>query len=201
MKVIVLKKKLIRFFSYVLVAALASAATFFVTAEDPSPNMVKLAQLEQLLSEKFIGEADLTDMGDAAAAAMVDSLGDRWSYYIPADEYEAYREQMSNSYVGVGITITLLEDGSGIDVIQVAQGGPAEEAGILVGDHIIGVAGQNIAGMDTNQVRDLVKGEEGTWVELTILRGYQELTISVERDPEVVTEDMDQLFAELRNML
>ena len=181
MKVIVLKKKLLRFLSYVLVAALASAATFFLTEEELSPNVTKLAQLEGLLSEKFIGEADLTEMGDAAAEAMVDSLGDRWSYYIPADEYEAYLEQMSNSYVGVGITITLLEDGSGIDVIQVAEGGPAEEAGIQVGDHIIAVNGQSIAGMDTTQVRDLVKGEEGTFVELTVSRDYKELTFSVER--------------------
>ncbi len=180
-KVIDLKKKLVKFLSYVLVAALASAATFFVTSEDLSPNVAKLAQLEQLLSEKFIGEADLTEMGDTAAAGMVQALGDRWSYYIPADEYEAYLEQMANSYVGVGITITLLEDGSGIEVIQVAEGGPAQEAGIQVGDIIIGVAGQSIAGMDTTQVRDLVKGEEGTWVDLTLHRGSVEMTLSVER--------------------
>lgn len=174
-------KKLGKFLSYVLVALLATVVTLCVTVDDTSPTVAKLEQLEQILTEKFIGEADVTEMGDAAAAAMVDALGDRWSYYIAADEFEAYMEQMNNSYVGVGITIQVMEDGSGMEILQVTAGGPAEEAGLLPGDIIVGVAGQNIAGMETAEVRDLVKGEEGTFVDLTLRRGGEELTIPVER--------------------
>lgn len=186
-------KKFGRFLSYVLVAALATVTTLFVTAEDPSPTVDKLAQLEQILSEKFIGEADTTEMADAAADAMVASLGDRWSYYIPADEYGYYLERMSNSYVGVGITISPLEDGSGIEVIQVAAGGPAEEAGVQVGDVLIKVAGEDITGLTTDAVKEMVVGDEGTFVSMTFRRGGQEITMDVERrtvETPVATAEM-----------
>jgi len=174
-------KKLGIFLSYVLVAVLASVATFAVSADEASASIQKLEQLEQMLTEKFIGESDTQEMADAAAEAMVASLGDRWSYYIPADEYDYYLEQMSNSYVGVGITIQPAEDGSGIEVIQVAVGGPAEEAGVQPGDVLIRVDGQEIAGLTTDQVKEMVVGNEGTFVSMTFLRDARELTLEIER--------------------
>lgn len=174
-------KKLLRFLSYVAVAAAASAATLFFCVGKMTPEMSKLTQLNSMIREKFIDEADAQIMGDAAADAMVKSLGDRWSYYISASDYEAYMEQMNNAYVGVGITIRVLEDESGYEILQVAAGGPAEEAGVLVGDILVAVGGQRIAGMNTNDVRDLVKGTKGTYVDMTFLRGGEELTFSVQR--------------------
>lgn len=174
-------KKLSKFLSYVLVAALASAITFGITSGDPAPGVAKLGQLESLIEEKFIGEVDETAITDAAAEAMVDALGDRWSYYMSATEYKAYQEQMANAYVGVGITIQVMEDDSGFLIIQVTEGGPAEEAGLLAGDVVVGVAGERVAGWTTSEVRDLVKGKEGTYVEMTVLREDSEITFSVER--------------------
>lgn len=174
-------KKLSKFLSYVLVAALASAITFGITSGDPTPGVAKLGQLESLIEEKFIGEVDETAITDAAAEAMVDALGDRWSYYMSATEYKAYQEQMANAYVGVGITIQVMEDDSGFLIIQVTEGGPAEEAGLLAGDVVVGVAGERVAGWTTSEVRDLVKGKEGTYVEMTVLREDSEITFSVER--------------------
>ena len=99
-----MKKKLLTFGSYVLVAVLASVLTLASTG-GIAVGSSKLAQLEDLILERFIAGADQTELEDAAAAAMVAATGDRWSYYIPADEYETYQEQMANAYVGVGITI------------------------------------------------------------------------------------------------
>ena len=137
-------KKVWKFLSYVLVAALASAATLAVsmTLDQPSAGMQKLEELQNLLNQRFIGETDETAMMDGAAEGMVASLNDRWSFYIPADEYGYYMEQMNNSYVGVGITIQQSEDDSGIQVIQVTVGGPAEEAGVLAGDVLVAVNGE-----------------------------------------------------------
>ena len=87
-----MKKRLIRFLSYVLVAALASAATLALTPRELSPEMMKLIQLDALIQEKFIGEADATAMADGAAAGMIASLGDRWSHYIPAAEYRSFEQ-------------------------------------------------------------------------------------------------------------
>ena len=176
-------KKVWKFLSYVLVAALASAATLAVsmTLDQPSAGMRKLEELQNLLNQRFIGETDETAMMDGAAEGMVASLNDRWSFYIPADEYGYYMEQMNNSYVGVGITIQQSEDDSGILVIQVTVGGPAEEAGVLAGDVLVAVNGESILGLTTNEVKERVVGDEGTFVTMTFLREGREVTFDVER--------------------
>lgn len=174
-----MKKKILLTLSHILVAALAAVVTLSLAA--PKTGTSKLDQLESLILERFIGDSDRVAMEDAAAEAMVDSLGDRWSYYIPADEYEAYQEQVANAFVGVGITIQLTEESEGLLVVDVTRGGPAEEAGILVGDTLVAVEQTRIAGMSTTEVRNLVRGEEGTWVSLTLSRDGREETFSVER--------------------
>ena len=173
-----MKKKLLIFGSYVLVAALATMITLTMAGMNPPS---KLDRLETLIEERFIGEADTEAMGDAAAAAMVKATGDRWSYYISAKDYDTHREQEENAYVGVGITIQQQGDDSGFLIVMVTDGSPAKEAGIEVNDLLIGVEDQDVRGMTTDEVGMLVKGEEGTKVSLTVLRKGENLTLSVER--------------------
>lgn len=176
-----MKDKLLRAGSYVLVAMLSTILTLALTTAEAGRNAGKLAELENLIEEKFIGQADFTLLEDAAADAMVTATGDRWSYYIPAGEYQQYQEQMANAYVGVGITIQISEERNGFLIIDVAPGGPAEEAGLRVKDLLVEVEGQNVRAMETTEVRDLVRGKEGTFVSMTVERGEETLTLSVER--------------------
>ena len=173
-----MKKKILILLSYILVAVTATVATLAMKAP---VKVSKLDQLEGLIRERFIGEADPTALEDAAAHAMVNATGDKWSYYIPASEVESYQEQMDNAYVGVGITIQLTEDSSGFLIVSVTDGGPAQEAGLQVEDLLIQVDGKDVRDLDTTGVRDLVKGKEGTFVSLTVLRKGEPLTLSVER--------------------
>lgn len=176
-----MKQKILMIGSYVLVAVLSTMLTLTIVNQEVSLKPTKLEQLESLIEERFIGEADPVKLEDAAADAMVNATGDRWSYYIPASEYEAYQEQMDNAYVGVGITIQAQENGEGFLVMAVAAGGPAEEAGMQIQDLIIKVADQDVRQMTTTELRDLVKGEEGTFVSITVLRKGEAVTMSVER--------------------
>lgn len=139
----------------------------------------KLGELEALIEDKFIGQADTAALEDAAAGAMVEALGDRWSYYLSAQDYQAHMETMNNAYVGIGITVTAGEDG--FSILEVTDGGGAAEAGLRVEDLVIAVAGQDVRAMDTAALRSLVRGEEGSFVEVTVLREGRELTLSVER--------------------
>ena len=177
-------KKLLKVLSYVLVAVVVYAATaayYAVDTDQPQETRyAKLEQLQDLIEERFIGESDTTAMEDGAAAGMVAALGDEWSYYISAADYASYMEQVQNAYVGVGITITLMDDGY-LEIVKVEKGGPADEAGIEPGDVMIQAAGQDCAGLGLDGTRDVVKGEEGTFVELTIRRDGTERTYSVER--------------------
>ena len=135
-------KILLRSVSYILVAALASFGALYFFAEEPRYS--KLMELEDLIHERFIGEADSAEMEDGAAAGMVAALGDRWSYYIPADEYSAHMEQMQNAYVGIGVTITTEFVNDGVEVLQVEPNGGAKAAGILVGDIILAVEDMDV---------------------------------------------------------
>ena len=174
-------KNLKTILSYVLVAVIASMVTLSVFCDTPEAEYNKLDELTGLIDTYFIEEANHADMEDAAAAAMVDSLGDQWSYYMTTKDYEAYIEQMQNAYVGIGITITVAQDETGLEVIKVNEGGPADEAGMLAGDVIVAVEGQSVAGMDTTAVRDLVRGKEGTQVLIGIRRGTETMDLSVTR--------------------
>jgi len=174
------------FGSYVLVAVLATVTTL-ATVHFLPIRQTKLEQLQMLIEEKFVGETDTTALEDAAAAAMLQSTGDRWSYYIPAGEYETYREQQENAYVGVGITIQALEENGGFAIIQVNEKGPAAEAGIQVGDILIGVEEQDVRSWTTEEVRNAVRGKEGTFISMKVLRKGEHSTFSVERR-KVLTE-------------
>lgn len=175
----------LRVLSYILAATVGAALMVVLCLRTgllgSEPEMTKLRQLQMLIEDRFIGEADAKAMEDAAAEAMIEALGDRWSYYIPADQYQTFVEQMQNAYVGVGITVTSREDGTGIDIIQVAAGGPAEEAGLLPGDIIIAVDGESFDPSNLTDLSNRVKGEEGTTVDLTILRSGTERVVTVER--------------------
>lgn len=174
-----MKRKLLRFASYLAVAVLASALTLGVNwwLGDYS----KLEQLESLIEQLYIEDVDLTTVEDYAAEGMIAALGDRWSYYIPASEYQSYQEQSENAYVGIGITIIQAEDGSGLEVVEVQPEGPAMEAGMQPGDLITAIFDQSAAGMTTDEARNLVRGEEGTFVSITVRREEQELNLSVKR--------------------
>lgn len=173
-----MKNKLLRFLSYVVVAMLATAITLQMTVKTGTG---KLDRLENLIQERYIGQADGEAMEDAAAAAMVKATGDRWSYYIPASQYEAHKEQSENAYVGIGITIQQAEDGSGFLIVMVNQNGPAQEAGIQVNDLLIAVEDQDVREMTADQVRELIRGEAGTKVSLTVMRQGEHQTLAVER--------------------
>ena len=83
------KKWIVRILSYILVAALASAVTLFTWAGRNTGD--KLTELQRVIEQYFVGEADMDAARDTAAAAMVYALGDKWSYYVPASETTDYQ--------------------------------------------------------------------------------------------------------------
>lgn len=176
-----MKKKILVFLTYVLTALLACVLTCVIILRAPNSGYDKLDQLQQLIENNFVGEYDTTELQDAAASGMIQSLGDRWSYYIPADEYAAYQMQMKNQYVGIGVTVQRREDNTGLDIIAVTPGGSAQQAGILVGDIVVAVDGESIVGQGLNAVKEKIQGQEGTSVTLGIQREGNALDFTIKR--------------------
>ena len=168
------------------------AATLSAREED-SPVQAKAAEVQEIIETYFIDDYDEDTLADGAASGMVDATGDEWSYYLSADEVAAYEESMANAYVGVGITITEDAEAGGMRVEEVAAGGPAEEAGIRVGDLLLAVEGEDVLPLGIDGTRNLVRGEEGTRVNMHFSRNGSEYDVSVERrsiETPVVTGEL-----------
>lgn len=164
------------------VAILGSAiVTMQLTRREQTPVEAKTAEISAYLDRFFIDDYDEEKLADAAASAMVEATGDRWSYYLTAEEKSSYDEQMQNAYVGIGVTITAQEELGGMRIEAVTAGGPAEEAGLLTGDIITEVEGEKTLDLGMTGTRTKVRGEEGSFVTLTILRGEESFPVSVER--------------------
>lgn len=157
-----------------------------------SPALRKAREVYTLLNTCYIGELDEQVMCDSIPAAMVYATGDRWSYYITAEEMQTHIEQMENAYVGIGVTVEMTAEGQ-CRVIEVNPNGPAYAAGIQPDDVFVTVDGLDCAGMTMTELRNAVRGDAGTTVALTMLRGSERIDFNILRShvqAEVVSDRM-----------
>jgi carboxyl-terminal processing protease len=115
-----------------------------------------------------------------AIEGMLDTLGDEGhTRFLTPEEREQNREDLSGSYVGVGVTLE--NEDEKVVVAAPIEGTPADRAGIETGDVVVAVNGESVRGEDISEVVEKVKGPEGTEVELTVLRGEKERVFDLER--------------------
>ena len=153
----------------------------------------KAAEVEAYLDAYFIDDYTAEDLADGAAAGMVAATGDEWSYYITAEEYAAYEEQMNNAYVGIGITIVLDEEAGGLRVTEVTEGSPSAEAGVQVEDVLTHVEGESTLELGQDETVNRVRGQEGAEVQLTFTRDGVPYDVTMTRravETEVASYEM-----------
>lgn len=179
-----------KFRTVVLVLALmaaSAAVTFCITYRELSsvmystPTGAKTEEISQYLDAYFIDEYDAEKLADGAAAGMIAATGDEWSYYISAEDYDTYLEQMNNAYVGIGVTILAEEDLNGFRIKEVTKDGPADQAGIQVDDVLTHVEGASVTEIGQEETVNRVRGEEGTVVNLTLERDGKPYDVAVTR--------------------
>ena len=144
------------------------------------PEGLGMMEAMLLIKTKFVGEHDIGAATDQAMDALIDGLGDRWSYYMDADAYAAQQESRSNSYVGIGVTVTYPEEG-GLMIQSVTEGGPAAAAGLVPGERITAVDGTPLTAENQQEAAAMVRGPEGTQVTLTVEDaggGVREVTVT-----------------------
>lgn len=151
----------------------------------------KLDEIVDLLNEVYVDGYSTEQLGDYLADAAVQATGDRWSYYISADEYASYMEDTNNEYVGIGVTVELVNaDDPGYTITDVNKSGPAFAAGLLPNDIIVAVEGTNALELGMEGVKNTIRGKVDTEVNITILRGEEEIPFTIMRaliEYEVVT--------------
>ncbi len=154
----------------------------------------KLDEIVALLNEVYVDGYDTDKLGDYLAQAAVAATGDRWSYYVSAEDYDAFVESNENAYVGIGVTVESSDDlTDGVQITKVTPNSPAEEAGIEADDRIYAVEGETVESLGLDEAKNRIRGEEGTEVTLTILRGEKKFDVTVKRasvEVEVVKYSM-----------
>lgn len=154
----------------------------------------KLDEIVALLNEVYVDGYDTDKLGDYLAQAAVAATGDRWSYYVSAEDYDAFVESNENAYVGIGVTVESSDDlTDGVQITKVTPNSPAEEAGLEADDRIYAVEGETVESLGLDETKNRIRGEEGTEVTLTILRGEKKFDVTVKRasvEVEVVKYSM-----------
>ncbi len=117
-----------------------------------------------------------------ALEGLIQGLNDPYAEVFTPEEYGAFEEDNTGDYAGIGVQITRLKER--VTITAVFRQTPADEAGLIVGDRIVGVGGNNAREWSVDQARDSIRGEVGTVVQVTVARdGLPEpMTIPIRRD-------------------
>ncbi len=134
----------------------------------------KIAEVDNLIRQNYIGAVDEQKLQDSIAAAFVEGVGDRYGQYLTAETYANYLSSNEGVMIGIGVTVKQADSGY-IQVVSVNPNTPAEEAGILPDDLIIQVDDLAVTQENYSEAVDKVSGEEGTTVTLIIRRGAEDL--------------------------
>lgn len=144
----------------------------------------RLETIRQTMHSEYYQELDDDALMDGAARGMMDAAEDRYTFYYTPEEMAAATEEAEGVYNGIGVLVSSDEYGR-LNVLRVFKGSPALEAGLLPGDIIAAVDGQEVGAandMDMSAATKLIKsGAEGTEVLLTVLRGEEVLELPVKR--------------------
>ena len=130
-----------------------------------------------------IDTADPSAVTDALLVSFITALGDPYAYYRTAEEYEEYNTDMSGQFFGIGVTVRYNAQEETVRVVEVFEDSPAEAAGILVGDYLIGVDGESLQDLGYENMIRRIRGEKDTAVQILLRRGDEEFIVSPVRGP------------------
>lgn len=157
------------------------ALTKYISISDSTNELeTKIEILKRYLEDEYMGEIDEDKMVETALKGYVAGLGDEYTEYLTEDELEELMISVNGNYVGIGIYMTQNSDGDVVVLLPI-EGSPAEEANLQIGDIIKKVNGTECNGLELTEVSNMVKGEEGTTVNLEILRDGNTFSIDIER--------------------
>ncbi len=146
-------------------------------------NLQKLQMTWRIINTFYVDTVNQQKLTENAISGMLKSL-DPHSVYISAGEVKAMNEPLDGSFEGIGIEFNILDDT--LMVVNPISGGPSEKVGIMAGDRIVSVDGDNVAGvgLKNSDVFRLLRGAKGTAVLLGIHRRSEKdiLSFLVERD-------------------
>lgn len=141
----------------------------------------KLTELKKKVDDYYLNDIDDISFTDGIYKGFISSLGDPYSTYYTADEYKALLESSSGVYYGIGASVNQDVKTGIITIVKPFKDGPAYKAGLLPGDIIARVDGEEVTGLDLFEVVSRIKGPEGTSVNITVIRDGESLDFKITR--------------------
>ncbi len=130
----------------------------------------KMELLEYLVEQYYMNDISVEDMQTGAYKGLLEGLGDPYTCYYTAEEYEALMESTTGTYYGIGSYVQQNTKTMIITIVKPFKNGPAHKAGLLPGDIIYKVDDMDVSGMEIDKVTSMMKGPAGTTVKLTVIR-------------------------------
>lgn len=143
----------------------------------------RLEEVHDTLVRDYYVEVDEEALVTGAIRGMMDAVDDPYTFYYTPEEMTQSNEQSEGVYHGVGMVVQLTEDGC-IEIARVYEDSPADKAGLQMGDRIVGVNGTEVSGESGKTLNEavlLIQGEDGTDVQLTVLRQGETLEVTATR--------------------
>ncbi len=142
----------------------------------------KMAAVSKMLKDYCIYDIDEEKMNDYALIGMTAAAGDPYTSYYPKDEFSAYKDSVSVSYIGIGATLGADLENNQLVVISPMEDSPAEKAGLKSGDIIKEIDSTPYTAVQLSEAATYLKtGDEGTSVVLKVERGGNEQEITITR--------------------
>ena len=145
------------------------------------PPEVKIMEIYSILSNHSIVPFEKDILLENMYRGLLEGVGDPYTYYFNREALAVFTERTEGVYAGVGMAVTLDPEDNSVTVVTVFRDTPAEEAGLLPGDKILEVDGEDMSGKRLEEVIALVKGPPGTRVRLGILRGDDTFNVTITR--------------------
>lgn len=144
----------------------------------------KISTLKGLIDDSYMGDVDEEALKEGIYKGFVDGLGDPYSVYYDADETKTLIESTEGEYDGIGAVLSQDVNTGIVTLVQIYDASPASEAGLMDNDILYKVEDIEVTGMDLSEVVSHIKGEKGTKVSLTVLRGdeKEEVTVTAVRN-------------------
>lgn len=140
-----------------------------------------LDEVYSKLTTSYNGDIDKDDIIEGAKKGLVESLGDVYTVYMDSEEAEEFYDDLHGN-VGSGIGVEMgLRDGY-VRVLRTLPDNPAREAGILAGDIIYKVNGEEVYDLSVDEIAKKVRGETGSEVTVTVVRDGKEKSFTMKRE-------------------
>ncbi|MGE5107309.1 MAG: S41 family peptidase, partial [Sphingobacteriales bacterium] len=164
------------FFGYKLRDNMGFNRKGFFASEKNTP----LQEIINLINARYVDSVGIDTLGTKAINEILSEL-DPHSIYIPAEDLKTVNEELDGNFEGIGVEFDIFNDT--VNVLNVMPGGPSEKAGIQIGDLIIKINDSLIAGVNitSDRMKKMLRGEAGTKVSTTLMRGREEKKIVIER--------------------